>query len=244
MTRGEAKKQAEFENLNKQSEAEDDEDVMYTSNKYEKEETRVEEKKKERNSKRKKEVYTSKVKNMKKPEKEKHVESGELDVFYEGRDSNNEGLLVEKVKMEKASKPRKAYPTCNTRSSPKALYDAMMRLSDARKKCLKERGFERFIHFPIVELPSTLAFYMIENFYMTSMELRLERGSIKATRQKVHDMLGIPIRSRKLEDLEQRPSNDPFITVWEDQFKHLQKPTPPAIAGQISSTEEVDFMLK
>ncbi|GJX90014.1 ulp1 protease family, C-terminal catalytic domain-containing protein [Tanacetum coccineum] len=287
------KKQAEFENLNKQSESKDDEDVISTSNEYEKDETRVEEKKKERNSKSKKEVYTSKVKNMKKAEKEKHVESGEQDVFYEGRDNNNEGLLVEKtkkttkktnktesltskvylkkqsknesgeedydesyeeeeikklqkVKMEKVSKPGKAYPTCNTRSSTKALYDAMMSLSDARKKLLKEIGFERFIHFPIVELPSTLAFYVIENFYMTSMELRLERGSIKATRQKVHDMLGIPIGSRKLEDLEQRPSNDPFITVWEDQFRHLQKPTLPAIAGQISSTEELkcDFTLR
>ncbi|GJY04430.1 hypothetical protein Tco_0370370 [Tanacetum coccineum] len=47
--------------------------------------------------------------------------------------------------------------------------------------------------------------------------LRLEKGSIKATRQKVHDMLGIPMGSKKLEDLEHRPSNDPFIKEWEEQ---------------------------
>ncbi|GJX79286.1 hypothetical protein Tco_0327435 [Tanacetum coccineum] len=44
------------------------------------------------------------------------------------------------------------------------------------------------------------------------MKLRLQKGSIKATRQKVHEMLGILMRSKKLEDLELRPSNDPFIT--------------------------------
>ncbi|GJV06520.1 hypothetical protein Tco_1344176 [Tanacetum coccineum] len=69
------------------------------------------------------------------------------------------------------------------------------------------------------------------------MELRLHKGSIKATRQNVHDMLGIPMRNMKIEDLEQRPS-------WEDQFSHLQKPTSPTIVFQISSTKEADFMFK
>ncbi|GJX00892.1 zf-CCHC domain-containing protein [Tanacetum coccineum] len=76
------------------------------------------------------------------------------------------------------------------------------------------------------------------------MELQLQKGSIKATRQKVHEMLGIPMRSKKLEDLELRLSNDPFIKEWEDQYHHLQKPTPLAIALQNSSTNEADFMFK
>ncbi|GKE06954.1 hypothetical protein Tco_1398972 [Tanacetum coccineum] len=76
------------------------------------------------------------------------------------------------------------------------------------------------------------------------MELRLEKGSIKATRQKVHDMLGIPTGSRKLEDLKQRPSNDPFIKEWEKQFKHVPKPTPAAIALVISDTTEADFVFR
>ncbi|GKB88651.1 hypothetical protein Tco_0960923, partial [Tanacetum coccineum] len=85
---------------------------------------------------------------------------------------------------------------------------------------------------------------MIEHFHPASMELRLERGSIKITRQKVNDMLGIPMGSKKLEDMEEKPSNDPFIKQWEEQFRHLQKPTPPAIASVISDTKEVDFMFK
>ncbi|GJS21501.1 hypothetical protein Tco_0450133 [Tanacetum coccineum] len=105
-------------------------------------------------------------------------------------------------------------------------------------------GFEIMIHFPIVELPSTLAYYAIDHFYTGSMELRLEKGSIKATRQKVQDMLGIPMGSKKLEDLEQRPSNDPFIKEWEKQFKHVQKPTPTTIASVISDTTEADFMFR
>ncbi|GKG37933.1 hypothetical protein Tco_0457156, partial [Tanacetum coccineum] len=44
-------------------------------------------------------------------------------------------------------------------------------------------------------------------------------------------MLGIPMGSRKLKDLEQRPSKDPFIKEWENQFKHVKKPTPAAISS-------------
>nr|GEY67890.1 hypothetical protein [Tanacetum cinerariifolium] len=44
--------------------------------------------------------------------------------------------------------------------------------------------------------------------------------------------------------MKQRDANDPFIAEWEAQYSHLKKPTPPAIAFQISSTTEEDFMFK
>nr|GEW01432.1 hypothetical protein [Tanacetum cinerariifolium] len=113
-----------------------------------------------------------------------------------GKDFEKERKQVKKAKKRRGSKAEKPYPTCHPRSSLKALYETMMSLSDPRKKCLKEMGFERMIHFPIVELPSSLAFYVIEHFHP------------------------------------------------EEQFRHLQKPTPPAIALVISDTEEVDFMFK
>ncbi|GJW73768.1 hypothetical protein Tco_0133138 [Tanacetum coccineum] len=302
-TRGDAKRQAEFENVDKQNEAEDDEDVKSISS----DDVIVETKKKGRKSKGKKEG-----KKMKKAEEETQVESDE-DVLYEGNNSDDERLPVGKAKkkqkrrkksesstsrsylikqskndieegennqseeeegdrkltkdkmdkglksesegdeqLKKVTKPKKGkgskaekpYPTCNTRSSPKPMYEAMMTLTDPQKKCLKDMGFKRMIHFPIVKLPSALAYHEIDHFHPGSMELRLEKGSIKATRQKVHDMLGIPTGSRKLEDLKQRPSNDPFIKEWEKQFKHVPKPTPAAIALVISDTTEADFVFR
>ncbi|GJY28382.1 hypothetical protein Tco_0404149 [Tanacetum coccineum] len=76
------------------------------------------------------------------------------------------------------------------------------------------------------------------------MELRLQKGSIKATRQKVNDILGIPMGNTKLQDLDKRPDNDPFIAEWEAQYNHLGKPTPRAIASQMSGTTKADFMFK
>nr|GEX86679.1 hypothetical protein [Tanacetum cinerariifolium] len=46
----------------------------------------------------------------------------------------------------------------------------MSALSDERKKCLKDIGFERFIAFPITELPSSLAYHVIDKLHRASME--------------------------------------------------------------------------
>nr|GEX41364.1 hypothetical protein [Tanacetum cinerariifolium] len=75
-------------------------------------------------------------------------------------------------------------------------------------------------------------------------KIKLEEGSIKATRQKVNDILGIPMGNTKLQDLDKRPDNDPFIAEWEAQYNNLRKPTPRAIASQMSGTTKADFMFK
>ncbi|GJT69293.1 hypothetical protein Tco_1028579 [Tanacetum coccineum] len=227
-TRGDAKRQAEFENVDQQNEVEDDKDVKSISsddviNDIEEGENNQSEEE----------------------EGDRKLTKDKMDKGLKSESEGDEQLKkVTKPKKGKGSKAEKPYPTCNTRSSPKPMYEAMMTLTDPQKKCLKDMGFERMIHFLIVELPSALAYHAIDHFHPGSMELRLEKGSIKATRQKVHDMLGIPMGSRKLEDLEERPSNDPFIKEWEKQFKHVPKPTPAAIASVISDTTEADFMFR
>nr|GEU35640.1 hypothetical protein [Tanacetum cinerariifolium] len=101
------------------------------------------------------------------------------DKMDKGLESESEGeeqlKKVKKPKKGKGSKAKKPYPTCNTRSSPKPMYEAMMTLSDLQKKCLKDIGFERMIYFPIVELPSALAYHAIDHFHPGSMELKLAK---------------------------------------------------------------------
>ncbi|GJV68049.1 hypothetical protein Tco_1483558 [Tanacetum coccineum] len=247
-------KKAEEEN-----QVESEEDVLYEGRNSDDERLTVgmEKKKKKRTKKAKSSTSRSYMIKQSKNEiggenndSEEEQEDRKLtkDKMDEGLESESEGdeqlKKVTKPKKAKGSTAEKQYPTCNTRSSPKPMYEAMMTLSDPQKKCLKDMGFERMIHFPIVELPSALAYHAIDHFHPGSMELRLEKGSIKATRQKVQDMLGIPMGSRKLEEMEQRPFNDPFIKEWENQFKHVKKPTPAAIASVISDSTQADFMFQ
>nr|GEY88358.1 hypothetical protein [Tanacetum cinerariifolium] len=232
------------EDLNKEIEGENNKDEIREATESENEETLMKKQIGQKNKK-KKETTTAKGKRTRKIKGEEDMKSNEQDG---GSNSENEMLSEAKKRSkdgaEEDIKPRNkvTYPTCNTRSSP--IFDAMSCLTNERKRCLKQIGFERYINFPIVELPSTLAYHVIDNLHTSSMELRLQKGSVKATRQKVHDIFGIPIGNTKLQDLEQRDANDPFIAEWEAQYSHLKKPTPPEIALQISSTTKEDFMFK
>nr|GEW31406.1 hypothetical protein [Tanacetum cinerariifolium] len=99
-TRGKAKKQAEIDKLNKESEEKDDEDVMSTSNEDEKEEIIDEEKKKERNS-------------MKMKEKENDKENVSEKDGNENDDDIVDSMEVddpnEKMKEKEADKEKEKY---------------------------------------------------------------------------------------------------------------------------------------
>ncbi|GJZ43672.1 hypothetical protein Tco_0590927 [Tanacetum coccineum] len=125
----------------------------------------AEKRKKEETMKRKTKAYNSKKLRNNRSEEEEQPES----------ESKEDVKKIKKVKREVAEKQQKPkpfkYKTCLTRSSPKALHDATSDLLEERKKCLKEIGFERYIHFPIVELSSTLAYHVIDKFHTSSKEL-------------------------------------------------------------------------
>ena len=176
--------------------------------------------------------------------KEKEDDTEEEHEDEEEKESKVVKAKKEKPKKEKQRKATKKviYPTCITRSSPKAMFDAMAGLTEIRKKCLRDIGFERYINFPITELPSALIYHVVDKFHPPSMELRLEKGSIKVTRQKINDMLGVPMGANKLEELEERDHDDPFIKQWEKQYSQVKKITPAAISTEISSTFNADFI--
>ena len=222
-TRGDAKKTME-EEVNQESEEENEEDevILY------KNENEEEQKRKTRKRKLEKVEETDEEKDEEEDEEERHIVN----------------VKKEKIKKEKEKKRTKkvTYPSCLTRSSPKAMSDAMVGLTEMRKKVLKDIGFERFINFPITELPGALLYHVAEKFHPPSMELRLEKGSIKVTRQKIHDMLGVPMGKTKLEDLEPREKDDPFIAEWEGQFTHVKKITPAVISTEITSSFDADFI--
>ncbi|GJV30144.1 retrovirus-related pol polyprotein from transposon TNT 1-94 [Tanacetum coccineum] len=110
-----------------------EEDVFYEGTKSENEGLLVAKAKKLEKMKMNTEASSSKAKNSRKKEaeEEKYIESDEEEVVKK----------VVKGKKEKGAKAEKStktvtYPTCSTRSSPKALYKEMAGLSNERKKCL------------------------------------------------------------------------------------------------------------
>nr|GFA36527.1 hypothetical protein [Tanacetum cinerariifolium] len=131
-----------------------------------------------------------------------------------------------------------------TRTTPKALFNAMAILSDDRKKCLHEMGFASMIGMGIYELLGKLGYYVIDNFDTESNVLSLNDSSILVTSESVNDILGIPMGGSSIESLEPRTADDPFIKEWLSQFGEKTKIRPNDISEIIVATKDAGKLFK
>ncbi|GKD17865.1 hypothetical protein Tco_1207023, partial [Tanacetum coccineum] len=80
----------------------------------------------------------------------------------------------------------------------------------------------------------------------SSYEFKLEKGIIRATPEKVHEILGVPPGGTSIFDLPERPLDDPFVKEWFKQFdpKPLKEIRACNIAEKLVLTKTVDFLFK
>ncbi|GJR69413.1 hypothetical protein Tco_0015478 [Tanacetum coccineum] len=97
------------------------------------------------------------------------------------------------------------------RATVRQLFEAMRGLSPERKKVIREMGFGDLIEFPIFEIPTKLAFYVIDILNTKYMTLECPMGDIVISSKTVKQVLGLPMGRRRLEREGQREYNDPFL---------------------------------
>ncbi|GJU37891.1 hypothetical protein Tco_1186245 [Tanacetum coccineum] len=85
------------------------------------------------------------------------------------------------------------------KATVRQLFEAMRGLSPERKKVIREMGFKDLIEFPIFEIPTKLAFYVVDILNTTNMTLECAMGDIVITPKTVKHVLGLPMGRRKLE---------------------------------------------
>ncbi|PWA98805.1 hypothetical protein CTI12_AA008540 [Artemisia annua] len=125
------------------------------------------------------------------------------------------------------------------------LFEAMHGLSIEIKKVITQMGFRDLIDFPIDEVPTRLAFFVVDCLDVETMNLRLPTGNLQISPQTVNEVLGLPKGSRRLESNEgKREKNDRFEEEWKDQYKDETKLTTSAISKQIKKTTNTYFIFK
>ncbi|GJT97320.1 hypothetical protein Tco_1092838 [Tanacetum coccineum] len=122
--------------------------------------------------------------------------------------------------------------------------ETMRRLSLERKKVIREMRFEDLIEFPIFEIPTKLAFYVVDILNTTNMTLECLIGDIVIIPKIVKQVLGLPMGRRRLEREGQREYNDPFLLQWKDQFRNVNKLIIKALSDVIIQTKNSDYMFR
>nr|GEZ85047.1 major facilitator superfamily domain, general substrate transporter [Tanacetum cinerariifolium] len=102
-------------------------------------------------------------------------------------------------------KTKKPY-VFQTRTSPKALYNAIVTLKPSSKGCLARIGFADVLEFKCDGIPSKMGFYVVDNFSQHNMEIKLNKRSIEITQELIGEMLGI--RNKGVDIMEEEDAND------------------------------------
>ncbi|GKC23050.1 hypothetical protein Tco_1025200 [Tanacetum coccineum] len=130
------------------------------------------------------------------------------------------------------------------RATVSPLFEAMRGLSPQRKRVIRETGLGDLIDFLIVEIPTKLAFFVVDILNTRKMTLKCPMGDIVITPKTVKEVLGLPMGRRKLEREGQKEYNDQFLLKWKDQFKNVNKLTINALSDLIIDTKNIDYMFR
>ncbi|GJY04355.1 hypothetical protein Tco_0370295 [Tanacetum coccineum] len=82
------------------------------------------------------------------------------------------------------------------RATVRPLFEAMRGLTPQRKRVVREMGFGNLINFPIVEIPTKLAFYVVDILNTRKMMLECPMGDIVITLKIVKEVIGLPMGRR------------------------------------------------
>ncbi|GKC55050.1 hypothetical protein Tco_1077795, partial [Tanacetum coccineum] len=166
-------------------------------------------------------------------------------------DDNEKDKKVKREKGESSSsgtakrlktKKKKPY-VFQTRTSPKALYNAIVTLKPIQKAWLARIGFADVLEFKCDGIPSKMGFYVVDNFSQHTMEIKLNERSIEITQESIGEMLGI--RNEDVDIMEEEDANDEeMVQNWVDQFEEGKDITPGAVKFLIRKSKVADMNFK
>ncbi|GKD20877.1 hypothetical protein Tco_1222580, partial [Tanacetum coccineum] len=116
---------------------------------------------------------------------------------------------------------------------------------ESDEESVPKKGFSSLHNVSIDQLPSKLGWFVVSKFenYMLSLDTG---DKIEVTRQKIHDMLGVPIGGYSLFDLDEREADHEFVKLWVGQFHPLELRDLRVndIARKLVAAKEIDFLFK
>ncbi|GJU24406.1 vacuolar-sorting receptor 1-like protein [Tanacetum coccineum] len=116
---------------------------------------------------------------------------------------------------------------------------------ESDEESVPKKGFSSLHNVSIDQLPSKLGWFVVSKFknYMLSLDTG---DKIEVTRQKIHDMLGVPVGSYSLFDLDEREADHEFVKLWVGQFHpvELRDLRVNDITQKLVAAKDIDFLFK
>ncbi|GKD56422.1 hypothetical protein Tco_1289809 [Tanacetum coccineum] len=169
------------------------------------------------------------------------------------QESDEESVPKKGKKKEKQLTPEQAaheeylstFPSLRVRTTRSFLFSAIKNSRVNILRFLTDIGFSSLHNVSIDQLPSKLGWFVVSKF--ESYMLSLDTGDkIEVTRQKIHDMFGVPVGGYSLFDFDEREADHEFVKLWVGQFNRveLRDLRVNDIARKLVAAKEIDFLFK
>jgi len=104
------------------------------------------------------------------------------------------------------------------RLAPYNLINWFGTLNATQKKVVTDIGFGPVLNLKLENVPTSLAFWLVENYNHHTNTLNISDRLIHITPEVVHEIMGIPMGQIEIEN--KRPNvKDPVIAEWRSQYK-------------------------
>ncbi|KAL3630436.1 hypothetical protein CASFOL_023420 [Castilleja foliolosa] len=130
------------------------------------------------------------------------------------------------------------YPSLKTRNSGYTLIKAFKCLTDVQRDTVRSMGFGGLLEFNIAETPSTLGYWLFENFDPMACVVKLQEGrELRVEADDVTHVLGIPNGDTIIKRFAKNIPH-PVVTQWKALFPvHLKSITAAHVADKMLSKE-------
>ncbi|GKC93728.1 hypothetical protein Tco_1159170, partial [Tanacetum coccineum] len=147
---------------------------------------------------------------------------------------------------EKAAKDKvKRVNRVHSRIPPNNLFRVMTQLSAGQKQVVRDIGFGKLIDFKINDIPTCLAYWLLDHFDEEACCLNINGKEIEITRELVRDVLGVPLGDVHLDAHDEADYRNPLTRAWKAQFpSSVKRHFPTRLADQILSNGEGGWMFK
>lgn len=106
-----------------------------------------------------------------------------------------------------------------TRVTPNHLVDAIRYFNDNQAETVREMGFESLLSMKFDLLTCKLGHHIVDNLDDHKLIIRTKYGEIELTRVLVHQLLGIPLGGKDLNEIPEENENHPLVETFKKQFQ-------------------------
>ncbi|GJV17991.1 ulp1 protease family, C-terminal catalytic domain-containing protein [Tanacetum coccineum] len=128
---------------------------------------------------------------------------------------------------------------------PTSLFRVMTQLAGRQKQAVIDIGFGKVIDFKIKDIPTRLAYWLVDHFDEESCRLNVNGKEIEITRELVRDVLGVPLEDVHLDARDETQYRNPLTRAWKAHFlTSVKRHFTTKLADKMLSNGEGGWMFK